>query len=113
MQNVITQDTLAGQITDQLGRTPLNKTQVNLVLEEMKKVIAENLKKGSGVRLTGFGTFEPFLRHARGGVNPQTLERIEMPEVLVAKFRTGKGLRDYLKIKEPATHYDKQTGETD
>lgn len=97
MKNVIKQDDLAEKISDRLIRTSLNKTQVYLVLDEMKEVVKEQLKKGNGVRLTGFGTFEPFLRHARGGVNPQTLEKITMPEVLVAKFRTGKGLRDYLK----------------
>jgi len=37
-------------------------------------------------------------RYARGGVNPQKpTERIQIPEVKVAKFRTGKRLKDELK----------------
>jgi nucleoid DNA-binding protein len=60
--------------------------------------IVEELKKGNQVKLPGFGTFLTRTRHSRGGVNPQKPEeRIQIPEVRVAKFKTGKGLKDALK----------------
>ena len=50
--------------------------------------------------ITGFGTFIPKKRHARKSVNPQNpSERIQIPEVTVAKFKTGKTLKDALKNK--------------
>ncbi len=62
--------------------------------------IIEELIKGNEVTITGFGTFLSRTRHARGGVNPQNpSERIQIPEVKVAKFKTGKTLKDALKGK--------------
>lgn len=78
--------------------TGLSKKQVLDVLESMIEITIEELKQGSEVKISGFGTFLSRVRHARGGVNPQNpSERITIPEVRVAKFKTGKTLRDALK----------------
>ncbi|MCX6800380.1 MAG: HU family DNA-binding protein [Candidatus Falkowbacteria bacterium] len=72
--------------------------QVLDVLESITEIIIEELKAGKEVKISGFGTFLSRTRHARGGVNPQKpTERITIPEVRVAKFKTGKTLRDALK----------------
>jgi DNA-binding protein HU-beta len=68
------------------------------MLESLVTIIIGELKAGNEVTITGFGTFLPRTRHARGGVNPQKPnERIQIPEVTVAKFKTGKTLKDALK----------------
>ena len=68
------------------------------MVESMVKIIIDELKAGNEVTITGFGTFMVKTRHARGGVNPQRpTERIQIPEVKVAKFKTGKTLKDALK----------------
>jgi DNA-binding protein HU-beta len=78
----------------------LTKKQAEDALEGMIKIIITELKAGNEVTLTGFGTFMSKSRHARGGVNPQKpTERIQIPEVKVAKFKTGKTLKDALKGK--------------
>ena len=70
-----------------------------------KAALIERLATEAGVSdrevtITGFGTFLSRTRHARGGVNPQKpSERITIPEVKVAKFKTGKTLKDALKGK--------------
>lgn len=97
MEKLITQDELARQIFGRLKQTPINKEQVIFILDVFKIVVSEQISKGRSVRLTGFGTFEAFLRHARNCVSPQTLEKIEIPAIAVPKFRAGKTLKNYLK----------------
>jgi len=76
----------------------LTKKQAEDALESLVKIIISELKAGNEVTITGFGTFMAKKRHARGGVNPQKpSERIQIPEVTVAKFKTGKTLKDSLK----------------
>ena len=90
--------TLIEKIAEKIGS---GKKLVESTVDTMVDIIIEELQKGSDVSITGFGTFETMTRYARGGVNPQRPnERIQIPEVRVAKFRTGKRLKDSLKIKK-------------
>ncbi len=80
------------------NKTGVSKKQAEDMLDTMVDTIIEELKAGREVTITGFGTFLARTRHARGGVNPQNpSERIQIPEVTVAKFKTGKTLKDALK----------------
>jgi len=80
--------------------TGVSKKQVEDVVETLVNTIIEELVAGKKVNLVGFGSFEARKRHARGGINPQKpTERITIPEVSVAKFKTGKTLKDALKGK--------------
>ena len=86
---------LAEKIVDKTG---LRKNDVEEMLETFEEVVIEALKKGEEVTLTGFGTFSARTRTARMGVNPQNpSERIQIPEVVVPKFKAGKALKDALK----------------
>ncbi len=79
-------------------RVDVNKKKSEDMVNAMVDIIIKELQTGGEVSITGFGTFETMTRYARGGVNPQNpSERIEIPEVKVAKFRTGKRLKDSLK----------------
>jgi len=79
-------------------KTGVGRKQVEEVIDTMIETIISELKAGEEVTLTGFGTFLSRTRHARGGVNPQKpTERIQIPAVRVAKFKTGKTLKDALK----------------
>lgn len=87
-------ETISAKITN------VSKKQVEEVVEVLTKTIIEELVAGKKVNLVGFGSFEARKRHARGGINPQKpTERITIPEVRVAKFKTGKTLKDALKGK--------------
>ncbi|PIT90574.1 MAG: hypothetical protein COU22_01395 [Candidatus Komeilibacteria bacterium CG10_big_fil_rev_8_21_14_0_10_41_13] len=86
---------LAEKIADKLG---LNKKQVEEMLEAFEETVTESLKNQEEVTLTGFGTFSARVRGARMGVNPQhPSEKINIPEVVVPKFKAGKALKDALK----------------
>ena len=78
----------------------LTKKQVEDTLDALLDTIIETLKTGGEVTLTGFGQFLARQRSARMGVNPQKpQEKMQIPAVTVAKFKTGKALKDALKGK--------------
>ena len=76
----------------------LNKKQAEKTIEVLTDTIIEELKNDHEVTIAGFGTFLSKTRYARGGVNPQKpSERITIPAVKVAKFKTGYHLKQALK----------------
>ncbi len=82
------------------AKVGLTKKQVEETLDALLDTIIETLKVGGEVTLTGFGQFLVRQRSARMGVNPQKPnEKMQIPAVTVAKFKTGKGLKDALKGK--------------
>lgn len=57
-------------------------------------LIAEALRTGDKVQITGFGSFETKKREARKGRNPRTGKEIDIAASTSAAFRAGKGLKD-------------------
>ncbi len=90
---------LAEVLADQTG---LSKKQAEDFLESFVGTVIDSLQKGDPVTLTGFGTFMAKYRSARMGVNPQKpTERIQIPAVIIPKFKAGKALKDALKSVAP------------
>ncbi|MFH1661657.1 MAG: HU family DNA-binding protein [Candidatus Falkowbacteria bacterium] len=90
----------AGLIERVAAEAKTTKKEAEKMLESLVSVIINELKVGNEVTITGFGAFLTRTRHARRGVNPQNpSEKIQIPEVRVAKFKTGKTLKDALKEK--------------
>ncbi|MDP3836573.1 MAG: HU family DNA-binding protein [bacterium] len=90
------------QLIDKLYREVegLNKRQAEKMIDVLTDTIIEELKNDREVTITGFGTFLSRVRYSRGGVNPQNpKERITIPAVKVAKFKTGYNLKQALKGK--------------
>ena len=86
---------LAETIANKVG---LTKGQIIKILDVFEETVTQTIKGGAEVTLTGFGTFSAKRRSARMGVNPQKpSERIQIPEVIVPKFKSGKALKDALK----------------
>jgi DNA-binding protein HU-beta len=63
---------------------------VNAILET---IIAE-VAAGNDVTLIGFGTFKAVKAAARESINPQTKQKITVPERTVPKFKAGKKFKD-------------------
>lgn len=79
-------------------RAGVDKHTAERILESLEGVIIDTLKSNGEVTLTGFGTFSARKREARMGVNPRNpTERIQIPTVVVPKFKAGKTLKDALK----------------
>ena len=60
------------------------------------KVVGRELLYGNRVVITGFGTFDVVHRSERTARNPQTGERMTVPEKDVARWRPGQRLLDLL-----------------
>ncbi|MCG8597820.1 MAG: HU family DNA-binding protein [Kiloniellales bacterium] len=76
--------------------TGLSKADSAKAVDSVFDSITGSLKKGTEVRLVGFGTFSVARRKASEGRNPRTGEKIDIPESNQAKFKAGKGLKDAL-----------------
>ncbi len=78
-------------------RVGLTKKQANMVVDELVKIISDELKKGKPVRLIGFGTFTVRQRASRKGRNPRTGEVIEIAARKVPVFKPSNRLKDQIK----------------
>jgi DNA-binding protein HU-beta len=74
--------------------TGLKKQEAEKAVDAVFDSISGELKKGSEVRLVGFGTFIVTNRAASEGRNPRTGEKIQIPASKLPKFRAGKQLKD-------------------
>ena len=84
-------------LIDRIAATGLTKKEAGAALDAVLEAIADSLKKGEPVLLTGFGKFEVRTRAARTGINPKTLEKIQLPATKVPAFKAGKALRAAVK----------------
>jgi DNA-binding protein HU-beta len=79
-------------------RASLNKVDaaklVDTLFDPSSGIIAQTLKQGQKVQISGFGTFESRRRKGRTGRNPRTGEEIMIPPSTTASFRAGKALKD-------------------
>jgi DNA-binding protein HU-beta len=88
---------LSARIAEKVG---LSKKQAEDVIETFTDIVMNTLKDGGEVVIAGFGAFSAKQRAGRMGVNPQNpTEKIQIPPVIVPKFKAGKGLKDILKKK--------------
>ncbi|MBI3899381.1 MAG: HU family DNA-binding protein [Gammaproteobacteria bacterium] len=74
----------------------LSQTSASKAIDALFSVIANSLRNGEQVQLTGFGTFSVAERAARNGRNPRTGETITIAASRNPKFKAGKGLKDAL-----------------
>jgi DNA-binding protein HU-beta len=88
---------LIQQVADRAG---LNRSQAQKAVDALFSsddgIIADALRQGNKVTITGFGSFETRQREARTGRNPRTGKPIEIGPSTSATFRAGKGLKDSL-----------------
>jgi len=67
---------------------------VEAVFDPDAGLIAQALRHGERVQISGFGTFEAKARKARTGRNPRTGTEIRIGPTISASFRPGKALKD-------------------
>lgn len=69
---------------------------VGEILEATLETITDTLVAGDEVAITGFGKFSVTERAARKGINPSTMEEIEIEASKTAKFKAGSTLKETL-----------------
>jgi len=82
---------LIAAVADQ---TELSKADTTKAVDAVIEAITKSLKKGTEVRLVGFGTFSVARRKATTGRNPRTGETIQIKASNQPKFKAGKALKD-------------------
>ena len=75
-------------------KTGLAKKDAERAVNAMLETVAESLKKGEKVQLTGFGIFEVKDREVRVGRNPRTKTAIQIPATRTPAFKASKALKD-------------------
>jgi DNA-binding protein HU-beta len=84
-------------------RAQVSKKDARAVLDAIfdpnDGLIANSLRKGERVAVTGFGTFEARERGPRVGRNPRTGKEIKIAASMAPAFRPGKGLKDAIQQK--------------
>lgn len=78
------------------GKSGINMTQANRAIDATFQTIQEGMIAGKKFSMVGFGTFQVNVRQPRNGRNPQTGENMLIPGKLVAKFKSGKKLKQAL-----------------
>ena len=85
----------AQTIAEKVG---VSKKEAEDMVNAFVEIVTSTLQSGDDVVLTGFGAFSAKQRAARTGVNPQNpSQKIQIPAVIVPKFKAGKALKDALK----------------
>lgn len=85
---------LVQAVADETG---LTKKDSRAAIEALLDTIRESLSKGEAVLITNFGKFDVGHRAARAGINPKTLEKIQLPATNVPRFKAGKALKEAVK----------------
>ena len=91
---MINKDGLIDQVTN---TTRIPHKNVEEIINAFLEQIISHLSTGEKINLTGFGTFEAKNRKGRRGVDPRTLQPMDIPTVKVAKFRAGKTMKEAVK----------------
>ncbi len=78
-------------------KADVSKKDTEAIIDLLTEKITEEIRNGNKVTLTGFGTFRVSKRKAREGINPQTKQRITIPEMSLPKFTAGKTLKEAVK----------------
>ena len=78
-------------------KAKMSQKDTKEVIDAALEVIADLLKAGEKVSLTGFGTFEVRQRQAREGVNPQTGTKINIPATKTPGFSASSTLKTRVK----------------
>jgi DNA-binding protein HU-beta len=82
---------LIERIAQEAG-APKSETQKHF--EAFEEVVAEALKSGEEVQITGFGKFSVKERKAREGRNPQTGQKMKITAQKVPSFSAGNALKE-------------------
>lgn len=75
----------------------ITNKQAERVIEKTAMIIMSEVKHGQKVNITGFGTFYLGKRAARAGINPNTGDKIDIPKIMLPKFRSGSRFKNMVR----------------
>ena len=78
----------------------LSKKIIDLFLEDIIKILSNNIKENKKVKISSFGTFVVRNKKNRIGRNPKTKEEKKISERNVLIFKPSKELKKYINNNE-------------
>lgn len=95
---------------NQLATIVSTKTNINYetsltLIEETFNTIMDLVGTKHSVRIVGFGAFDYVEKQPRYGINPNTKERICIPESVSPTFRAGAGFKKAVKREDNYADY--------
>ena len=75
-------------------KAAISKKDAEAAVTATFDTIVETIAAGDKIQLVGFGTFSVSERPAREGINPATMQKIQIAAKKVAKFKAGAELAD-------------------
>ena len=91
----LTKKDIVNSIYMQLG---LSKNILDIILEDILKIIVKKLKKNKKVKISNFGTFEIRYKKQREGRNPKTKERKIITARNFVLFKPSKDFKRFVNI---------------
>ena len=76
-------------LVNAIAAAGLSKADSKLALDAAINAISDALKQGDKEAILGFGTFAVNERPAREGINPSTMQKIQIAAKKVVKFKAG------------------------
>ena len=74
----------------------LSRKDAETAIDEAIEIVKAALLNGEAVKTSGSGIFEKKERAARGGTNPSTGDKIEIPASKSVSFKLSKSLKEEL-----------------
>lgn len=95
---------------NQLADAVSKKTNINYetclgLIEETFDTIMEIVSNKKSVRIVGFGVFDYVEKKSRQGINPDTREKIIIPELVSPTFRAGSEFKKAVKNEDYIADY--------
>ena len=90
MNRALTKADIVEAVYEQTDR---NRAEVKNIVESLRGLMKQEVKKDHSLLISGFGKFEAYDKNARKGRNPQTDEAITLPPRKVVVFRLSRKFR--------------------
>ena len=84
-------------ISELANKSGINKKEASEFVDAFIGTIKDSLRRGDEVNISGLGVFMLLKRQAYTGKNPQTGEKIEVPEQILPYFRASRILKESIK----------------
>jgi integration host factor subunit beta len=80
--------------------TELKRSDSETIVETIFDSIIQSLQNGEKIEIRGFGSFRTRQRRGRGGRNPKTGAKVEVPAKKIPFFKPSKELKDFVNSAE-------------
>ena len=101
----ITKRAIADRIAE---RMDMNQGQALHVIQSFLDEVVYELGHGNRLEFRDFGVFETVIRRPRTALNPKTLEKVQVDQKVVVKFKVGRKMKEQVSAlsAEDAAQFD-------